>query len=60
MTVFILLGIILWLVSMPIQAALVAVSAPSVGWLDLFGGVLWSIALLFEAVGHFSGVALSS
>ena len=53
LTVFLLQGLILWIVSLPIQAALVATTALPLDWLDLTGIGLWSIGLFFEAVGDF-------
>ena len=53
LTVFLLQGLILWIVSMPIQAALVTASTIPRGWFDLIGIVLWCIGLTFEAVGDF-------
>ncbi len=53
LTVFLLQGLILWIVSLPIQAALVATSALPLGWLDLAGVGLWSVGMFFEAVGDF-------
>ncbi len=53
LTVFLLQGLILWIVSLPIQAVLTAASAKQLGWLDLVGAGLWSIGLFFETVGDF-------
>lgn len=53
LTVFWLQGLILWIVSMPIQAAMVSATAKPLGWLDLIGVGLWSIGLFFESVGDF-------
>lgn len=53
LTVFLLQGVILWIVSLPIQAALVTASSRPLGWLDLAGVTLWSVGLFFEAVGDF-------
>ncbi len=52
-TVFLLQAVILWLVSLPIQAAMVAAESKPLGWLDLAGLALWSIGLFFEAVGDY-------
>lgn len=52
-TVFLLQGVILWIVSMPIQVAMVAAATKSLGWLDLAGVAQWSFGLFFEAVGDF-------
>jgi len=51
LTVFLLQGVILWTVSMPIQVAMVAAEANPLGWLDLAGLALWSLGFFFEAVG---------
>jgi steroid 5-alpha reductase family enzyme len=53
LTVFLLQGVILWIVSLPIQASLVTASSIPLGWLDLAGVTLWSVGLFFEAVGDF-------
>lgn len=53
LTVFWLQGIILWIVSLPVQAAIVANSVKPFGWLDLVGGITWWIGLFFESVGDF-------
>ncbi len=53
LTVFLLQGLILWLVSLPIQAALMTAPALPLGWLDLTGVGFWSTGLFFEAVGDF-------
>lgn len=53
LTIFLLQGVILWIVSMPIQVAMVTAATKPLGWLDLAGAILWSIGLFFEAVGDF-------
>ncbi len=53
LTVFMLQAVILWIVSLPIQASMVKSSGSPLGWLDLAGVALWSIGLFFEAVGDF-------
>ena len=53
LTVFLLQGVILWIVSMPIQVAMVTGATKPLGWLDLVGVTLWSVGLFFEAVGDF-------
>lgn len=50
-TVFLLQGIILWFVSMPIQVGIVHGATPELNAYDLTGVGVWSIGLLFEAVG---------
>lgn len=52
-TVFLLQGVILWIVSLPIQVAMVTASTKPLGWLDLVGVAVWSVGLFFEAVGDF-------
>lgn len=52
-TVFLLQGVILWIVSIPIQAAMVATTMKPLGWLDLVGFTVWSLGVFFEAVGDF-------
>ncbi len=51
LTVFLLQGVILWIVSMPIQVAILKASTSPLGWLDFAGVSLWCVGLLFEAVG---------
>lgn len=53
LTVFLLQGVILWIVSIPVQVAMTAAITKSLGWLDLGGAALWSFGLFFEAVGDF-------
>ena len=61
MTVFLLQGVILWIVSLPIQAAIVTTQSAIVttqspsplGWFDLVGTGLWGVGLFFEAVGDY-------
>jgi len=51
LTVFLLQGVILWFVSLPIQVAAVLGRTSELGWLDLLGIALWVLGLFFEAVG---------
>lgn len=53
LTVFLLQGVILWIVSLPIQAVMVNAESKPLGWLDFVGAALWSVGLFFEAVGDF-------
>ncbi len=53
LTIFLLQGTILWLVSLPIQAAMIKASVIPLGWIDLAGAGVWSIGLFFETVGDF-------
>ena len=47
-TVFLLQGVLMWVVSLPVQLA--ATSSTGVGW-AVAGTVLWAVGLGFEAVG---------
>jgi steroid 5-alpha reductase family enzyme len=49
--VFGLQGLLMWVVSFPIQAAQVVGSAVPLGALDALGGGLWAVGIGFEAVG---------
>ncbi len=53
LTVFLLQAIILWIVSLPIQAAMINAETTPLGWLDFVGVGLWSVGLFFESVGDF-------
>jgi steroid 5-alpha reductase family enzyme len=50
-TVFFLQGLIMWIVSMPIQIAISNPQMPSNPWLTLMGITLWMVGLFFETVG---------
>jgi steroid 5-alpha reductase family enzyme len=50
-SVYLLQGVILWFVALPIQVALVTASDASLSWLDAIGGALWAIGEFFETVG---------
>lgn len=50
-TVFLLQGVILWFVSLPIQVAAVKNAPATLGWLDAAGIATWCLGLCFEAVG---------
>jgi steroid 5-alpha reductase family enzyme len=52
-SVFWLQGLILWIVSMPIQVALAQATTKPLGALDWIGVVLWGIGLFFESVGDY-------
>jgi steroid 5-alpha reductase family enzyme len=49
-TVFVLQGVLMWIVSWPAQAAVIAPRAP-LGLLDAAGALLWAVGMFFEAVG---------
>ena len=50
-TVFLLQGVILWFVSLPLQVATVQNSSSPLGWLDGVGAAFWLIGLIFETFG---------
>ncbi len=50
-SVFVLQAVIMWIVSLPVQAAQVAVLPEKLQWLDFVGIFVWSVGLFFEAVG---------
>jgi steroid 5-alpha reductase family enzyme len=50
-TVFLFQGVLMWIVSLPVQAALVAPGPAGLGPLDLVGIAFWGVGFLFEAVG---------
>jgi len=47
--VFLLQGALIWIISLPLQAA--APRPAGLGVLDAIGGALWAVGLVFEAVG---------
>lgn len=49
-TVFLLQGVLAWLISTPLLAA-TALNGSGLGWLDALGVVLWLIGFTFEAFG---------
>jgi steroid 5-alpha reductase family enzyme len=50
-TVFLLQGLILWFVSLPLQCAAITSGKLPLGVFDGIGMLLWAIGLFFEAVG---------
>ena len=50
-TVFLLQGVIMWLVAFPLQVTAAVLSENSIGWLDYLGVAIWVIGLFFESVG---------
>lgn len=50
-TVFALQGVLMWIVSLPIQIAQVAPEPASLGALDALGAGLWLVGMFFESVG---------
>ena len=50
-TVFGLQGVLMWIVSLPVQATVARPDPDGLGWLAIAGVVAWTIGLLFETVG---------
>src|SRR6185503_9955024 len=50
-TVFGLQGVLMWIVSLPIQVAEISPQPSSLTWLDGLGAILWLIGFLFESIG---------
>jgi steroid 5-alpha reductase family enzyme len=50
-TVFVFQGVLLWIVSLPIQVAMLSSEPNRITWLDGVGIVLWAVGFLFETVG---------
>ena len=48
-TIFILQGVLMWIVSLPVQLA--AVPDRALGWLAVVGGIAWAIGFAFESIG---------
>lgn len=49
-TVFLLQGVLLWLISLPVQAAQLAAEPARFTWLDVAGAVLWAAGLGIETI----------
>lgn len=49
-TVFLLQGLLLWLISLPVQAAQVAMEPARFTWLDAVGVALWAVGLGIETI----------
>lgn len=49
--VFGLQGLLMWVVSLPVQVAQVQGTGVPLGWLDALGGGLWAAGVAFEAIG---------
>ena len=52
-TVFGLQGVLMWLISLPLQFAQISREPARLTWLDFLGAALWLIGLSFEAIGDF-------
>ena len=50
-TVFGLQGVLMWVISLPLQVAQISREPGRLTWLDFLGAVLWLIGFLFEAIG---------
>ena len=50
-TVFLLQGVIMFVVSLPIQAVGAGETPASLGWLDALGALVWVVGFAFETVG---------
>jgi steroid 5-alpha reductase family enzyme len=49
--VFLLQGVLLWIICAPLVAAQVSPTPPALGALDVLGMLVWAIGFFFEAVG---------
>ncbi len=49
--VFLLQGLLMWIISAPLLAAQLFAAAPELTWLDFTAGVIWIVGFFFEAVG---------
>jgi len=50
LTVFGLQGVLMWVVSLPVQLAMTPAD-PAVGWIAVVGVIVWGVGLFFETVG---------
>ena len=50
-TVFLLQGLLMWVISLPLQVAIQAVEPDRLTLLDYLGAVIWAIGFAFEAIG---------
>ena len=50
-TVFGLQGVLMWVISLPLQFAQLSREPARLTWLDILGSALWVIGLSFEAIG---------
>ena len=49
--VFLLQGVIMWLVAAPVVAVMGARGQPPLGWADALGVAVWAVGMFFEAAG---------
>jgi steroid 5-alpha reductase family enzyme len=50
-TVFLLQGVLLWLIAFPIQSVALAGEESEIGWLDFLGVAVWINGFIFETIG---------
>ena len=51
LTVFVFQGLLMWIISLPVQVAEIAPAPEHLVGLDYLGAALWAVGFLFEAVG---------
>ena len=51
--VFLLQGVVIWFVSLPVQVAQVYTTPATLGWLAWLGTAVWAIGFLFETVADY-------
>lgn len=49
--VFLLQGVLMWLVAAPVVAVMSRSGQPQLGWLDMLAVTVWTVGLVFEAAG---------
>ena len=49
--VFLLQGVLMWLISAPLLSAQISPAPAKLIWLDYFGSIVWLVGFFFEAVG---------
>lgn len=49
--VFLLQGVLVWIISLPMLMVHLYRSGPALIWLDAFGAAVWAVGFVFEAVG---------
>jgi steroid 5-alpha reductase family enzyme len=49
--VFLLQGVVMWIVALPLLAAQFSAAPSQLIWLDYFGAALWAVGFFFEAIG---------
>lgn len=59
-TVFALQGVLMWVISLPLQVAQLSREPERLTWLDFFGAALWLIGLGFEAIGDWQLAAFKT